>query len=158
MVSTVWEALTGRGRYHDAEMGRVVVPPRSEKGKGNKARLHQGLRVSRLSGIRGVQLSKARRRVVLNSITIPPTVVRSTYDFLFMGSTHVTTFAFTAVVSFVDPRPHLIRTGLNDSLQHFESSPYPSSSAQCSCVLYPQIDRRFLRLAQGCVNKSRGKR
>ena len=60
MSSSGLDGVNGAGgprRYHDAETGRVVVPSRSEKKKGNKARLHPGLSVSRLSGTRGVQLS-----------------------------------------------------------------------------------------------------
>ena len=46
-------------RYRDAETGRIMVSPRSEKEKENKAQLRHGLGVSGLNGVRGSSVVKS---------------------------------------------------------------------------------------------------
>lgn len=46
-------------RYRDAETGRIMVSPRSEKEKEDKAQLRHGLGVSGLNGIRGSSIVKS---------------------------------------------------------------------------------------------------
>lgn len=46
-------------RYRDAETGRIMVSPRSEKEKENKAQLRHGLNASGLNGIRGGSIVKS---------------------------------------------------------------------------------------------------
>jgi len=46
-------------RYRDAETGRIMVSPRSEKEKENKAQLRHGLSVGGLNGIRGSSIVKS---------------------------------------------------------------------------------------------------